>query len=265
MPVVATIHEDSGWLQEEIEMNNAHIQFAWKNADALIRVNKKEVPLLKKLNPRVFFVPNGFPLQYKPLNRQESRSHLGVPAEKKVIFGLGDLIGRKGFSYLIDSINLVHGKYPDVMCYIGGSGPEKAALELQIHNLGFEDRISLLGFLPEDKVPLWINSADLFVLPSLNEGNPTVMFECLGCGIPFIGTDVGGIPEIIVSDKYGYVCKPADPVGLADVLVRALARSWNRECICQYAQQFSWDSIGHELLAIYQQVVETPSESTEIA
>ena len=96
VPGVVTIHEDSGWLQEEMAMNNARLISAWQNADALIRVNKKEIPLLKKFNVNVFFVPNGFPMQFKPLEREECRTRLTIPQRKKVIFSLGDLIERKG-------------------------------------------------------------------------------------------------------------------------------------------------------------------------
>jgi len=80
---------------------------------------------------------------------------------------------------------------------------------------------------------LWINAADIFVLPSLGEGNPTIMFECLGCGKPFVGTTVGGVPEVITSDDYGLLVEPADPKDLARKILMALGREWDREAILQ--------------------------------
>ena len=76
-----------------------------------------------------------------------------------------------------------------------------------------------------------MNACDLFVLPSLNEGNPTVMFEALGCGKPFVGTKVGGVPEVIASDDYGLLVEPADPEDLAEKILVALDREWDREAI----------------------------------
>ena len=255
VPVVATIHEDSGWLQEEIAMNNARLMFAWQNTDALIRVNQKEIPLLKQFNANVFFVPNGFPHQFKLLNKEECRSRLKIPPGKKVIFSLGDLIERKGFTFLIDAMGIIQDKRDDVICFIGGKGPEEKNLISQIHDKNLDDTIKLLGFIPDPMVPVWMNSADLFVMSSLNEGNPTVMFECLGCGIPFIGTDVGGIPEIITSDSYGYVCKSADAVSLACSIISGLNKSWNHQKILDYSKQYSWEMVVKSTIPIYLQIL----------
>ena len=257
VPVVATIHEDSGWLEEEIRMEQPLLIRAWSECDRLIRVNKKEVPLLLRYNPRTISVPNGFGPEFHPRDKQESRRVLGLPVGKKIIFSLAPLIERKGFSYLIDAMVHVVKKDPSVMCYIGGSGPEEKILHKKIQQQGLQKNIFLLGFVPDKQVVLWMNSADIFVLPSLQEGNPTVMFECLGCGVPFIGTDVGGIAEIIQSDTYGYVCEPANANALAQVLIAALERSWDRERISQFAQQFSWEAIGLELQVVYRQLIES--------
>ena len=96
------------------------------------------------------------------------------------------------------------------------------------------------------------NVADLFVLPSLFEGNPTVMFEALGVGLPFIGTNVGGIPEIIISDEYGLLCEPANPKDLAENIMIGLNKEWNREKIMEYANQFTWENIANKTREIYE-------------
>jgi len=96
-----------------------------------------------------------------------------------------------------------------------------------------------------------MNSCDLFVLPSLNEGNPTVMFECLGCGKPFIGTKVGGIPEIIVSDDYGLLAEPTNSERLAETILLALDKNWDTTKIKAYSAQFTWAEIGKNIVDIY--------------
>lgn len=97
---------------------------------------------------------------------------------------------------------------------------------------------------------------DVFVLPSLNEGNPTVMFECLGRGKPFVGTKVGGIPEIIVSDDYGLLCDPAKPKELAENILLALDTNWDSNLLNTYSTQFTWDEISKQILQIYSQVTD---------
>lgn len=255
VPVVATIHEDSGWLDEELAMNAERIQCAWRNADALIRVNKKEIPLLQKMNPRVFFVPNGFPRQYKLLDQQECRSRLQVPQEKKVIFCLGDLVARKGFSYLIDALCIVHEKHPDVICYIGGEGPEKKNLLVKIHEKNMSHSIKLLGFVPDPQIPLWMNSADLFVHPSLQESFGIVQVEALACGTPLIAARNAGSTEIIVSEDIGLLCEPADPASLANAIIRGLDKQWDIQKILEYSKQYSWERVITLLLLLYAHIL----------
>lgn len=130
-------------------------------------------------------------------------------------------------------------KREDVLCFIGSSGPLKDELQSKIEELNLQNYIKLIGFIPDNLLPIWMNACDLFVLPSLSEGNPTVMFECLGCGKPFIGTKVGGIPEIIVSDDYGLLCEPANSEDLAEKILIALDKEWDEEKIRNYAKQFT--------------------------
>jgi glycosyltransferase involved in cell wall biosynthesis len=115
--------------------------------------------------------------------------------------------------------------------------------------------VFLAGGKPHSEIPLWINACDVFVLPSLNEGNPTVMFEALGCGKPFVGTKVGGVPEIISSEEYGILVNPADSHDLADKILLALEREWDTAKILTYAEQFTWDTIAKEIVGIYSNVV----------
>lgn len=254
-PVITTIHENGDWFDKEVEMNHPLINEAWSDADALIRVNQKDVPVLQRYNDHVYAIPNGFSPAFHPIETSVAREQLGLPENTKTIFTLGNLIKRKGFNYLIDAMEQVCGQRDDVFCYIGGSGPERDNLQKQIDQLHLGDKIKLLGSLPGDQLTLWMNACDFFVLASLNEGNPTVMFESLGCGKPFVGTKVGGVPEIIKSDDYGLLVEPADPDDLAEKIMVALDQEWHRETILTYAEQFTWENIVGEIVDLYEQVL----------
>jgi glycosyltransferase involved in cell wall biosynthesis len=257
VPVVVTIHEDSGWLQEEIAMNNPRLIMAWQNADALIRVNREELALLKQFNPNVFFVPNGFPDQFRPLDKAECRTRAGISPEKKVLFCLGDLIERKGFGYLVDAMARIHAQRDDVMCVIGGKGPEEKNLIRRIHEHGLDDCVRLAGFIPDPMVPVWMNAAGLFVLPSIHESFGIVQIEALACGTPVISTETVGSREIITSEDIGLLCKPADARSLETAITRGLEKSWDTQKILDYSEQFSWDTVVKSIIPIYSQVMRT--------
>lgn len=240
VPAIITIHENREWFLKEYASGDEKIYWSWKNASALIRVNKKDAPLLREFNSNVYSIPNGFdPKKFPFVGVDYAREKLKLPKEAKVIFSLGNLIERKGFHYLIDAMSIVAKTRKDVLCFIGGNGPLRNKLQKQIYRLGLQNHVKLLGFVSEDELALWMNAADLFVLPSLSEGNPTVMFEALGVGLPFVGTAVGGVPEIITSEDYGFLCPPADPKCLAERILIALEKEWDREKIRKYAEHFT--------------------------
>ena len=254
-PVITTVHENGDWLDQEVRMDHPLINTAWSGADALIRVNRKDVPVLKRYNEQVYSIPNGFPPTFHPIETAVARERLGFSGDVKIVFTLGALIERKGFNYLIDAMEQVCNQRDDVICFIGGAGPEKRSLERQIDRLHLGEQIKLPGSLPGDQLTLWMNACDLFVLPSLNEGNPVVMFEALGCGKPFVRTRIGGVPEVISSDEYGLLVEPGDPNDLAEKILVALDREWDREKILAYAERFTWENIAKEIVGVYERVL----------
>jgi glycosyltransferase involved in cell wall biosynthesis len=254
-PAIITIHENGEWFKQEIGMDHPLIKKTWTEADILIRVNRKDVPVLQQYNDRVYSIPNGYSSAFHHVKNATARRKLGVFTDQKIIFSLGYLIKRKGFNYLIDAIDQICRQRDDVLCFIGGDGSEKEKLQKQIDRLRLGMKIQLLGSIPANQLTNWINACDLFVLPSLNEGNPTVMFEALGCGKPFIGTNVGGIPEIIISNEYGLIAEPGNHEDLAEKIMIALDRNWDKEKILAYAEQFSWENVVKEIMSVYDEVL----------
>ena len=172
--------------------------------------------------------------------------------EKKILLTVGSLELCKGHSHLIQSMKEIVKRRDDVILYIIGSGPLKKEINLLIKKNELENYVFLLeGNKPSQEIALWFNACDLFVLPSLYEANPTVMFECLGCGKPFVGTKVGGIPDIIVSDEYGLLCNIGDSNDLTEKILLSLNKTWNNMKIHEYAQQFTWKNNAKKLIQIY--------------
>lgn len=250
-PVITTIHENGDWFDQEVGMNHPLINTAWSGADALIRVNQKDVPVLKHYNEQVYSIPNGFSPAFHPIDTAVARERLGLPGDVKIVFSLGNLIQRKGFNYLIDAMEQICNQRDDVFCFIGGAGPERGSLQGQIDRLGLGERVRLLGSVPSDILPLWMNACDLFVLPSLSESFGVVQIEALACGKPVVSARNRGSEEVVTSDEYGLLVEPADPEDLAEKILVALDREWDREAILAYAERFTWENIVKDILKIY--------------
>ncbi|MBP2133105.1 glycosyltransferase involved in cell wall biosynthesis [Methanomicrobium sp. W14] len=259
VPFVVTAHgydiyslpfKDDEWREK--------IEYVLNTADHVITVSRSNFECMKRLDVStpVTVIPNGFRSDlFYPRNALECRNMLVLPQDKKILLTVGNLEPVKGQLYLVEAVQKVVQERKDVLCVIVGSGKLKVALERLIRKLGLKDYILLVGGKPHEEIPLWMNACDLFVLPSLNEGNPTVMFEALGCGKPFIGTKVGGIPEIITSEDYGLLVEPADPDDLTEKILEALEKEWDSEQILKYAESFTWENISKDIFNVYKQVL----------
>ena len=213
------------------------------------RILVEELGLAEEL---VHLVPNGVSRMFRPIDKGEARRQLGIPMKSKVILSVGSLIEVKGHEHLIRALKMLKDRGMDLLTYIVGEGPLKAKLRNLISSLGL--RVSLVGPRPHDEIPLWMNAADLFVLPSLREGLPTVMLEALACGTPFLGTKVGGIPEVI-KEGTGILIEPGKAEALASAIMEALEREWDRNSIAQYGSQFYWDKIALKYMEVYQRIL----------
>ena len=253
-PVIITIHENGEWFDQEVGMDHPLINAAWCGANALIRVNRKDVPVLQRYNKCVYAIPNGFPPAFHPVDTAIARERLGLSAEKKIIFALGYLIKRKGFNYLIDAMKQICSQRNDVTCYIGGVGSERGSLQGQIDRLHLMENVRLIGSVPSEVLSLWMNACDLFVLPSLSESFGVVQIEALACGKPVVATRNGGSEEVITSDEYGILVEPADSGDLAEKILIALDCEWDRAAILKYAQRFTWEKISKEIMGVYKQI-----------
>jgi len=233
------------------------IENVLNTADHIITVSKSNLACINKLNVStpVTVIPNGFKGNlFYPQDSSKCRKILNLPLDKRIILTVGNLEPIKGQLYLVEAVHEIILQRKDVLCVIVGMGREKPVLEKEIHSLGLEDHIKLVGGKPHDEIPLWMNACDVFVLPSLRESFGVVQIEALACGKPVIATRNGGSEEIITSDKYGLLIEPTDPEELAKKILMGLDMEWNRDAILSYAERFTWEKISKEILQIYQRV-----------
>jgi glycosyltransferase involved in cell wall biosynthesis len=109
---------------------------------------------------------------------------------------------------------------PDVTLVVAGDGPERAALERRVSELGLAGRVRFLGSVPRETVLRLFGAADASLLPSAWENFPHTVVESLAVGRPVIATAVGGVPEVVRDGENGLLVPSGDPVALADAIGR---------------------------------------------
>jgi len=256
VPFVVTGHGfDVYQLPFESKSWEEKIKCILENSDGILTVSRKNKESLKMLGireSRINILENGY--NSKLFFRQDKRivrKELGINNKAKVLVTVGSLEKVKGHIFLIKAINLLRDKYPHIKSYIIGAGSLEDEMHELIRSLNLEENVYLIGQIPHKELNKWINACDVFVMSSLNEGCPISMLEALGCGKPFVGTSVGGIPEVIKSEEYGELVKSEDEKELSFALERALERQWDENKIAKYGNSFSIDKLTVKALNFY--------------
>ena len=143
------------------------------------------------------------------------RTALGA-ADRPVILTVGRLHAQKGYPYLVTAAALLAERTPAPLFLVAGEGPDRAAIAQQIATTNAPVR--LLG--NRDDIPDLLRAADVMALASEWEGSPLVVSECLRAGVPFVGTAVGGVPDMV--GDAGVLVAPRDPRALADAIAGVL-------------------------------------------
>lgn len=153
------------------------------------------------LNARKEVLYNGVSEEFVKLDEPavaEAEQRFGLSADEKVVAFAGNLSAVKNVLVLPSVFKAVADRYTGPLHFvIAGDGKLRRSLESELAALREQVKVSFLGNLAAADMPALMNCIDVLVLPSLNEGLPLVCAEALRCGANVVGSDVGGIAEVI--------------------------------------------------------------------
>lgn len=229
-----------------------------EHADKVITTSERNFNIITEVlginEDKVHIIGNGFDnKKFYKMDQYQIREKLSLPQNKKILLSIGNLVEIKGHKYLVDAVNKVSKKRKDIFCIIIGRGIEKDNLQNKIDYYHLNNTIKIINGVKHDDVPTWMNACDLFVLPSLDEGFPTVIPEALACGKPVIASRVGGVPEIVNDEYIGKLFQKKDIDDLATVIIDALNKEWYHERIIKYAKEYTWDNIANKIKYVYKE------------
>jgi teichuronic acid biosynthesis glycosyltransferase TuaC len=213
---------------------------------------KNMVCSLKIPEKNVDVIPNGVDLSlFSIIDKLDARKRLGISPNQSLVLTVGSLDEVKGTRFLIEALGAImkRNSPPPLLISIG-DGPLKLSLCSLAKKLGLADHVRFLGKMPHKEIPLWMNAADLFCLPSIREGHPNVLIEALACGVPVVASNVGAIPEIINKNS-GYIWKNRNVSTLGRQLKCALDRRWDRAEIRRSVADYSWGNCAARYHAVY--------------
>jgi len=249
-------------LTEYIKRNstwNQKITDTISSADHIFVVNNfmKKMTLNIYSSVNVDVIPIGFDQNiFFPIAREKARDELSLPDGVPIIINISRLDDNKNLAFFIKGCAQLLKRKPNFQSLIIGEGVNFAKLQKLINDLGVEESIKLVGMVPHNKINLWINAANGVALTSFSEGSPTVMYETIACGKPFIGSAVGGIPEIIKNENYGLLIDPYQLSDFVKKLEIMIEKDWDHKKILSYGNRFSQKTICEDIIAVYNRLLE---------
>jgi glycosyltransferase involved in cell wall biosynthesis len=159
--------------------------------------------------------------RFRSVSRAAARKKLNIPAGRKVALFLHRVAPRKGAHHLPEiARRVVRGAGP-VTFLIAGGGPYLAELQRRVAAENLSDYFDFRGWVPNREVPLYFQAADLYLMPSEEEGFPRVLLEAMAAGCPFIAFDVGGVRDIIPPTMINSIAPRGDVGAFTRLCVQA--------------------------------------------
>jgi len=192
---------------------------------------------------RMTSVRTGIDLQrFRPMPRSECRRTLGLE-ERPTLGILATLRDWKGHDYLLDAWALLRPRFPEWRLVFIGDGPRRAHLERKIEEEKLGNSVALVG--NQDDVPVWLNSLDLFTLPSYgDEGVPQGIMQAMACGLAVVTTPVGAIEEAVQRDRTALVVPPRDARSLAAAILELVDDPARRAAMGEAGRRFAEQNFG---------------------
>lgn len=199
---------------------------------------------------RVMVIPNA--VNVTPVKAAEARA-IG---EAPVIGTVGSLNRQKGQRYLIEAMTAISSRYPEATLKIAGRGEEEANLKGLTAKLGLLKHVRFLGEVKD--ISKFLETLDVFVLPSVAETFGIVLLEAMQAGVPVVATKVGGVSDVVQDGKNGLLVRSRNSKSLADAIISILSKpslaAKFRSNGLERSKEFDWKKIIEKIEDVYERI-----------
>jgi glycosyltransferase involved in cell wall biosynthesis len=275
-PLVVSLHGSDVFMVEQNAIAGLTARWVFGQAqrvmgcslDLLHRAGRRGLPEEKSTLLHYGVDPSGF--QPDAAAGQQLRQQLGIAADAPVVMGLGRLVYKKGWEYLLRATPAIVERFPKARIVIAGEGPLFQELRPLAAELQVSDHVLFVGNVPWTETSRYFNMSDVVVVPSVRdqEGNvdglPNVLLEAMSCGRPIVATRVAGLPEVITDRVNGLLVEEKDPEQLAAAVVELLASpqlaaSCGAANSTKIENEMTWGQVSLRTVKVYEQAIATSS------
>lgn len=234
------------------------LRWTLRNAGALTAITEdcRQHALRAGAPPeRIRIVFNGTDL--RRFSPDGNRERAAQPYGPHMIFACRQLFPRKGIRFLIEAAARLKPRFPGLKVVLAGDGFERPELVQLAADRGIADDVAFLGWVPNADLPPYYRAAAVSVIPSLEEGFGIPAAEAMGCEVPVVATDAGGLPEVVEHGVTGLVVPRGNVDALADAIGKLLADEALRRQMgvagrARVLRLFDWDRSAEQFEQIYE-------------
>jgi len=235
---------------------------AAKNATLVVTVSqysaRKIVELYGADENKIRIIPNGVDTEkFKPaLDIVEVRQRIGFTQGKQYVLFVGRLVPRKGLNYLIEAAEHVLEENKKTVFVFVGEGPLKNYLASAVKKDRLLSNFVFLGVVSDSLLQDLYSCVDLFVLPSIQEGQGMALLEAQAAALPVVAFNVSGVREAVRDKETGLLVKEVDSNALAEATLRLLSDKSLSRKMGQHGREFvqenfTWDGCAEKMLQTY--------------
>lgn len=263
IPVITTLHGTDITLVGKDECFAPVVEFSINNSDGVTAVSqslKKETLDHFQINKDIQVIYNFIDFdRFRKTNKGHFRRAIANDDEK-IIVHTSNFRKVKRVDDVIRIFEKIHKKVPSKLLLIG-DGPERGHLEALTRSLKLEQNVKFLG--KQEMVEEILAIADLFLIPSAKESFGLAALEAMACEVPVISSDAGGLHEVNIHNKTGFICKIGDIDAMANYSLlllenEAMLKEFRKNAYEQ-AKSFDMAKIVHEYEALYRSVLKNVS------
>ncbi|WP_342551676.1 N-acetyl-alpha-D-glucosaminyl L-malate synthase BshA [Paenibacillus sp. FSL R7-0652] len=266
LKVVTTLHGTDITVLAQDESLKDLIRLAINESDAVTAVSQdliRETVELLDIQRPIDLTYNFIDKRvYYPRDAVSLRRDIAAPHEK-ILMHISNFRPVKRTQDVVEVFRQVQEKVPAKLLFVG-EGPDLPKIQCKIKELGLDDKVHFLG--RQDDIAQVISMADILMLPSEKESFGLVALEAMACGVPTIGSEAGGIPELVIHGKTGFLSPIGDTASMAENAIRLLTdekltADIREACLQRAHHDFCNDSIRLKYEQIYYRVLgrEIPS------
>jgi glycosyltransferase involved in cell wall biosynthesis len=238
-----------------------------RNADLIVTVSnyssEKMVDFYDVERAKIRVVPNGVdPEKFKPTGHGEKiKQRLGL-SNKQIVLFVGRLIPRKGLPFLVEAAKQIVKQRNETAFLIVGDGPLKNPLVSHLQKTDLSGNFAFLGDVKDSVLPALYDCADVFALPSIQEGQGIALLEAQSSAKPVVAFNVGGVKEAVLDGESGLLVPQVNSNMLAEAVLKLLSNSSLRQRMGAKGREFvlgnfSWDVCARKLLRVYSEATRT--------